>query len=148
MTSATLSDSLQRFRDGSNCAQAVLATYFRLLGYDESLAHRMGAGLGGGIGRKQYVCGAVNAGAMVLSLIYGNADPKDTERKEATSLLVREYMEAFEREFRTSQCRDLLGMDTSTPEGRKQAAAAGLFDTVCVACITRVCELVDKHVPV
>ncbi len=146
MTLTNLSESLQRFRNGSNCAQAVLATYFRVLGYDENLAHRLGTGLGGGIGRKQYVCGAVNAGAMVLSLVYGNNDSQDKERKEATSLLVRDYMEAFEAEFHTSQCRDLLGLDTSTPEGRQQAADAGLSETVCVACISRVCELVDVHI--
>jgi C_GCAxxG_C_C family probable redox protein len=146
LSSPNATESLQRFRDGSNCAQAVLATYFRVLGYDENLAHRLGAGLGGGIGRKQYVCGAVNAGAMVISLVFGNEDCLDKEHKEATSLLVKEFMEAFEKEFHTSQCRDLLGMDTSTPEGRQKAADAGLYETVCVACITRVCELVDKRV--
>ena len=74
MLSTTQTESLNRFRTGSNCAQAVLSTYFRALGYDENLAHRMSTGLGSGVGRKQYICGAVNAGAIVLSTVYGNED--------------------------------------------------------------------------
>jgi C_GCAxxG_C_C family probable redox protein len=148
MDDSTRSDAIYRFRNGSNCAQAVLSAYFLVLGYDESLAHRMGAGLGGGIGRKQYICGAVNAGAIVLSLVHGNQDRANTVQKETATAIVREFIEEFENEFHTSQCRELVGLDTSTPEGRQQAAAAGISESVCVPCITRVCELVDKKVSI
>ena len=146
MENTNLSEALFRFRNGSNCAQAVLSTYFKALDLDEALAHRMGAGLGGGVGRKQYVCGAVNAGAIVLSAVHGNADRSDVAQKEATTLRVRKYVDEFEEEFGTSQCRGLLGMDTSTPEGRKTASEAGLFDTVCVDCIKKVCLLLEEEI--
>lgn len=146
MENANLSEALFRFRNGSNCAQAVLSTYFQALGLDEALAHRIGAGLGGGVGRKQYICGAVNAGAIVLSAIHGNADRSDVAQKEATTLRVRQHVDEFEKDFGTSQCRTLLGIDTSTPEGRKSASEAGLFDTVCVDCIKKVCSLLENEI--
>jgi C_GCAxxG_C_C family probable redox protein len=138
-----LSEALMRFRSGSNCAQSVLSVYFGVLGFDESLGYRMGAGLGGGVGRKQYLCGAVNAGAIILSARFGNADRSNAAQKESTVQCVREFVNEFEKEFNTSQCRQILGADISSPDGRKKTAEAGLFDTLCVECITKVCTLLE-----
>ena len=65
----------------------------------------MGTGLGGGIGRKQYICGAVNAGAIVLSIMYGNEMASQTGKRDKAYQEVREYIIAFEKEFKSSQCR-------------------------------------------
>ncbi|HTX19374.1 MAG TPA: C-GCAxxG-C-C family protein [Bacteroidota bacterium] len=146
MLSITQSEAQNRFRTGSNCAQAVLSTYFQALGYDENLAHRIGAGLGSGIGRKQYVCGAVSAGAIVLSGVFGNEDRTNTAQKDAATERVRGFVDRFEEEFHTSQCRDLIKMDISTADGRRQAREAGAFQTVCLSCIAKVCALLDKEI--
>jgi C_GCAxxG_C_C family probable redox protein len=146
MDSSNLLETLFRLRNGSNCAQAILSIYFCSLGYYQGLAHRIGAGLAGGLGRKQYICGAVNAGAIVLSAAYGNEDRTNTVRKDETMATVRAYIEEFEKEFRSSQCRELLGVDTNTPEGRRVAAEARLSETICLACITKVCALLDYSI--
>ncbi len=148
MHDSTVSDCVFRFKNGSNCAQAVLTTYFSRLGLDENLAHRMGAGLGTGIGRMQYVCGAVNAGALVLSAVYGNKTPEDSAGKEFALRKVSDFINDFEREFRSSQCRELTGMDLSTPDGRDRAKAAGVFDTICVSCLEKVCSHLDADLKI
>ena len=47
------------FETGCNCAQAVLCAYPELL--PRETAMKLGASLGGGIGRLREVCGAVSA---------------------------------------------------------------------------------------
>jgi len=44
-------EAVSSFRQGSNCAQAILATYGTSCGIDRQLALRLAMGLGGGMGR-------------------------------------------------------------------------------------------------
>jgi C_GCAxxG_C_C family probable redox protein len=146
METSRISVCIDRFRNGSNCSQSVLSAYADILGCDENAAHRMGTGLGAGIGRKQYVCGAINGGALILSALYGNEGKDDIANKEVAMEKVRQYMSDVEKEFKSCQCGDIIGMDISTPEGRRQANEAGLFGTVCVSVIKKVCQLLDEEI--
>ncbi|NTV45766.1 MAG: C_GCAxxG_C_C family protein [Chlorobiales bacterium] len=145
MQASRVSLCIDRFRNGSNCAQSVLSAYADVLGCDEKAAHRMGTGLGAGIGRKQYVCGAVNGGALVLSALYGNEGKDDMQNKEIAMQKVRQYMMDVENEFSTCQCGDIIGVDISTSEGRQHAHETGLFGTVCVSVIKKVCALLEEE---
>ena len=82
MNKARINRVLLKFKSGSNCAQSVLSTYLPTVGIPEPIAHKMGAGLGSGVGRKQYICGALNAGAIVLSAQMGNEKADDAVRKD------------------------------------------------------------------
>lgn len=145
MQTSRVSVCIDRFRNGSNCAQSVLSAYADVLGCDEKSAHRMGTGLGGGFGLKQYVCGAVNGGALVLSAIYGNEGKDDIENKEVAMQKVQQYMNDVEKEFSTCQCGEIIGVDISTPEGIQHARETGLFGTVCVSVIKKVCALLEEE---
>lgn len=136
--------ALALFKAGSNCSQSVLSTYFPLLNLDARLGHKMGTGLGAGVGRKQYICGAVNAGAIIVSLLYGNEKSDQQDIKEETYKEVIAYINKFEAEFKSSQCREILGMEIATASGRKKAEELGLFATTCVSCIRKVCEILDE----
>jgi C_GCAxxG_C_C family probable redox protein len=143
MESPNITACLAHFRGGSNCAQSVLATYSLAMNCDRNLAHRLGAGLGGGVGRKQYLCGAVTAGALVLSARYGNDDSTNQEGKELALGKVRSLVDAFEEEIGSAQCIEIIRTDISTPEGRRQAADNGVFESVCTACLRKVCSFLD-----
>ncbi len=144
-TQANVAQAIEYFRAGSACSQAVLATYFQVLGLDGRLGHKMATGLGAGLGRKQYVCGAVNAGAIILSLLYGSEEARQIDSKENTYAKVSNFLDEFEREFEAAQCRELLGVKLATEEGRQKAKAMNLIDTKCVSYVTKVCELLEKE---
>lgn len=55
------------FETGCNCAQAVLCAYPELL--PRETAMKLGASLGGGIGRLREVCGAVSAIVLLAGLL-------------------------------------------------------------------------------
>lgn len=134
---------LQLFAGGSSCAQAVLSTYLPLYGISAETAHRMGAGLGGGLGRKQLVCGALNGTAIVLSMATGNAHPEDQEAKEKAREQVHAFISGFEQEFGATSCSRLTGVDFSTEAGREQAQELNISRRVCDGCVRFCAEYLE-----
>ena len=53
------------FLKDCNCAQAVLLTFQDVTGLDPTLAAKLSAPFGGGMGRQREVCGAVSGMLMV-----------------------------------------------------------------------------------
>ena len=96
----------QYFKDGFNCAEAVLrATADTLgIGLDEQ-AMRMTTGFGGGLGHAGCVCGALAASVMALGLMEGRTDVNQS--REAAYELANEFHERFQDKFGATCCRAL-----------------------------------------
>jgi C_GCAxxG_C_C family probable redox protein len=146
MKTDRIEKSILKFQSGSSCAQAVLSTYLPLLGISQSTAYKMGAGLGGGIGGKQYICGALNAGVIVLSTKYGNETVVDSDQKEVSVRLARKLVEEFEQKFGSAQCLEVIGFDLKSEDGKKKAAEAEISRKVCDPCVEYVCQYLEKVV--
>lgn len=129
---------------GSNCAQSVLCAFTSELGIDTVQAHRLATGLGGGLGRRQHLCGAVNGGAMVLGAALGNDTGADLAAKERTYEAVRAYIDTMEAKFGSIECRTLLDVDLNSPEGKAAFKERGLSASVCDKLIARCAEEVDR----
>lgn len=127
--------AVQLFDEGSNCSQSILVSFADYVGFDQELAFRLGSGLGGGLGRKQYICGAVNAGALILSMKYGNKHPDEKEKKEESYKQVETFISKMEDELGDVNCSSLLNIDISSEEGKNEAKQLGLFKNVCPTCI-------------
>ena len=145
MDTTLVDKAVRMFSEGSACSQAVLAVFGPEVGLESNLAHKMGTGLGAGVGRKQYLCGAVNAGAIILSMKYGNIDPSDTSAKERAYGAVGDFVTAMEKQLGSSDCRELLGVSIETPEERQEAQRKGLFDTICQGCVRAVAEYLIRE---
>ena len=106
------------FRQGYNCAQAVLLTFSDLLGADAETVLRAGTPLGGGMGRLREVCGAVSAMFMILGMLYGYETPETGTAKTVLYGRVQELAGNFEKRFGSIVCRELLGLPDGhdTPE--------------------------------
>lgn len=105
-------------RAGSNCAQAVLVSLKEVAGIDEKTAMRVGCPFGGGC-RNGDICGAASGALMVLGYALGNDDIYNKEAQSEAYKVVIEFNRRFKEQFRALACRDLLGCDTSTSEGRE-----------------------------
>lgn len=145
MSNIYVDTAVRLFSEGSSCAQAILEVFGPLVGVESGLAHKMGAGLGAGVGRKQYLCGAVNAGAIILSLQYGSTDPADTGAKERAYGAVRDFLTTMEAELGSCDCREILGVSIETAEERREAQQQGLFDTVCRNCVQKAAEYLAQE---
>jgi len=80
-----------------------------------------------GMGRE---CGAVTGAMLVLGFKVQEASTEKETRYRVYDL-VRELVRLFEKKHGTIVCKDLLGVDVGTPEGRDKAVKDGLFRTLC-----------------
>ncbi len=130
------------FDGGFNCAQAVLSAFAGEMGLERELALRIAGGLGGGMGRLGEVCGAVAGAVLVIGLRHGKHRPEDDAAREETYRRVQELAAAFRARYGALRCRDLLGCDLTTPEGRQRAHDEGLTRTLCPQLVRDVAEVV------
>ncbi|MBN1130775.1 MAG: C_GCAxxG_C_C family protein [Chitinispirillaceae bacterium] len=133
------------FKEGYNCAQSVLCCYAGELQISRDMALRIANGFGGGMGRKQEVCGAISGGIMVLGLMYGRGENDGKEKQEITFAKVRNLIESFTAECGTVNCRELLsGCALLTPEGQNTFRDNGLIEK-CYNYVRRVIAIIEKN---
>ena len=133
------------FKKGYSCAQSILIAYSEEVGLDSQTAFSIAAGLGGGIGKRQHICGAINAGAMVLGLKFGNYSINDKKLKDNLSDLVGSFVDDCEFKLGGSQCLELIKIDLKNDELRHYASDCGFFDKVCTNAVEQTAIILEKY---
>ena len=114
MTNQELDERVQRavdnFMAGYGCCQSVGAAFSDLYGLDETLAKKVGAGFGGGVGRMRMMCGAVSGIVMLVGLDCGQTEGSDREGKSACYKVVQELLEQSKQENGSIICAEILGI--------------------------------------
>lgn len=103
---------------GCNCAQATLLELAEAAGLTKEEAMKMACPFGGGC-RAGEVCGAVVGALLALGQVCGNTDWEDKETRQKADALAIEFNQKFKAKFGKMTCRELTGVDTSTPEGKQ-----------------------------
>lgn len=117
--------AVENFKKGYNCTQSVVEAFADIYGVDQSLALRMAASFGGGIGRMRLTCGTACGMFLLAGLETGVTDPTDRMGKGANYAVVQQLAEEFKSECGSLICADLLGLNRnaptpSTPEARTE----------------------------
>lgn len=133
--------ALSLFTNGYNCAQAVLIAFADEIGIDNSMAFRIASGLGGGIGHTQNICGAINAGAIVLSMKFGKVAAQSSQGKDAVAKRVGEFITQCQKMWGTIQCDELLQIDTLNVKKSKEG---GLKPNICTDAVVQVTKLIEE----
>lgn len=129
------------FNSGFNCSQAILSTYCEDLGLDKETALKIACGLGAGMGRLGDTCGAVSGSYLLIGLKYGQYRSDDKEAKEKTYAMVRDFAELFKERNKTTNCRELLGVDLIC--GDKQTALERV-KVVCPQVVRDTAEILEQ----
>lgn len=108
------------FKQGYNCAQAVVLAHSDLLGISEDQALKLTQSFGGGMGRLRQVCGTVSGMFFVAGALTGSSKPDDLESKKKNYALVQELAAEFEKRNGSIICADLLGLN-----GNKEQNSVG-----------------------
>ena len=135
--------AVQYFEKGYMCSQAVFAAFAEDFGITEKQALQIGACFGGGMNKGE-VCGACTGALMVLGMKYGQFDSQDMESRAAEHAKAVQFLEEFEERKGSYLCRDLLGCDLSTEEGRTYAKEHGLFGSLCPEMVRTAAEIVAE----
>ena len=115
MTELEIDERVQRavdnFMAGYGCCQSVVAAFSDLYGLDETLAKKVGAGFGGGVGRMRMMCGAVSGLVMLVGLDCGQTEGSDREGKSACYKVVQDLLEKSRQENGSIICAEILGIN-------------------------------------
>jgi C_GCAxxG_C_C family probable redox protein len=137
--------AVQKFLEGYNCAQSVFYCFCDDLGFEKNTALKLACGFGGGMGRKEEVCGAVTGGIIVLGAKYGRGKKDGREVTELTYKKVRELMDRFVAKHGTVICRRLLdGCELLSEDGQKQFKENDLLNKVCKPCVQSAVEILEE----
>ena len=79
-------------------------------GLDETMAKRIAAGFGGGVGRMRMMCGAVSGIVMLVGLDCGQTEGSDREGKSACYKVVQELLARSQAENGSLICAEILGI--------------------------------------
>ena len=122
----------------------MLSSFGEELGLARELALKVAGAFGGGMARMGETCGAVTGALMVIGLKYGMTQAKDGAARDRTYKLAQEFMTRFKTHHNSMVCRELLGYDLSSLEGRKAAHEKGLFTTLCPQFVRDAVEIVEQ----
>jgi len=132
--------AVERFGNGHSCSQAVFTALAEPMGLDYETALKVASGFGGGMGRMGATCGVVTGAFMALGLKSGGVG---SEAKDETYRLVNRFVELFRERHSSLECRDLIGCDLSTEEGRQEAREKDTHSTVCTGLVRDAVEIVE-----
>jgi C_GCAxxG_C_C family probable redox protein len=105
------------FDSGFNCAESVLLALSEVLNITNDCIPRVATGFGGGM-RTGNICGAVSGAIMGLGLHYGRTTAEEIKKRDRMYAVVEEFVNQFQEKHKTIICRELLGVDIRTEEGR------------------------------
>jgi C_GCAxxG_C_C family probable redox protein len=125
---------------GYHSGEAVLLAVCQELGIDSEIVPRIASGFGYGISGRGTVCGAVVGSVMAIGLRHGREEP--WQQRDNAHSLVQEFCQRFEEEMGHLYCRDLTGMDPSTPEGIEAQMSSDVPVRVCLPAIGTAFDLV------
>lgn len=131
------------FQSDRNCSQAVFEAFAEANGLDTLKALQISSGFGGGMKRAD-TCGVVTGALMALGLLYGPRSIESNGDKTQVNDKIAQFYDRFTAEHGAVMCRDLLGCDTSTEEGRAYALENNLFETRCTKFVESAAKIVDE----
>ncbi|EWM54130.1 C-GCAxxG-C-C family protein [Ruminococcus flavefaciens] len=135
--------AVQYYEKGYKCSQAVFAAFAEQFGITEKQAFQIGACFGGGMCMGE-VCGACTGALMVLGMKYGQFDLSDTESRAKSGAVAVKFLDEFEKRKGSYICRDILGCDLRTEEGKNFALSNGLFKTLCPEMVRTAAEILTE----
>jgi C_GCAxxG_C_C family probable redox protein len=113
-----------------------------------SLEHavRAACAFGGGVAGTGETCGAVNGALVVLGLAHAAVEPGNGPARQNTYAATRNLLGQFRERHGSITCRELLGVDIGTTEGRERAMRDGLFTTRCPVFVREAAEMAAELV--
>jgi C_GCAxxG_C_C family probable redox protein len=100
------------------------------LGIKNDLIPRIATPFAGGMARTGGVCGAVVGALMCIGIKHGRDEVGQPEDKAQG--LSGEFLRRFRDEMGSIQCRELTGIDLSTPEGLRSFRSSDVPVKVCL----------------
>lgn len=110
-----VSKAIEYFDDGYNCSQAVFKAFQENMGELKNIDDTLFAGFGAGFAGKGSVCGTLSAATTIIS--FKKMNRNDPKNRKALYELLRKFYKNFEDTYGSINCKDIINVDFTTPEG-------------------------------
>ena len=117
-------------RNTYGCAETTLVVLKEAFGLPDAADSSAALALNGGIAYSGSTCGAVSGAALAVGMLAGRRIPDHRAAKRVARLVTANLLGAFEAEFGTSACRELIGQDLRTEAGHRGFIESGSFATI------------------
>lgn len=129
------------YRNGANCAEAVLRALPEALGRpDLELPPSVAAAWAGGVADSGCLCGALAAAVMIAGVCAGDEHSSRRARDKAARKMSKRIKEAFDERYGSSCCRAIRRrLDPESPQSNRYCAditadATGIAASVLAHC--------------
>ncbi|NNF45694.1 MAG: C_GCAxxG_C_C family protein [Desulfofustis sp.] len=122
--------SVDRFLNGYGCSQAILTHFCEQFDMDQLTALKISSAFPAGM-QMAGICGAVTGAYMVLGLKFAHQESSESAGRKRVYEAVAEFTQRFRECHNTLDCKELLGCNIMTAEGKATADQENLFKTVC-----------------
>ena len=112
-------------------------------GMDVKTALKLGGCFGAGMCKGE-VCGACVGALMVLGLKYGQCEIDDLDSRWKTNDVAIAFLEHFKAENGSYICKELLGCDVATEEGKQYVREHNLFTEFCPKMVVSAVRITEK----
>ena len=93
------------------------------------------------------VCGAFTGGIMTIGLKFGRSEADDTAARAMSGKMVGKFAKQFkENTSGKLTCKDILGCDMRTAEGKAKMKEEGLRKKVCTKLVRTAAEILEEMV--
>ncbi len=118
------------FDSGYNCSESILLAFSKALGVECEAFPKVATPFGAGIGRLCQECGVLTGGVLAIGLVYGRSKTAETDKRDRSYAVARDYYGRFARCFGSVKCLEIQGTDLlnreearSTAEGRHRVCS-------------------------
>lgn len=131
------------FTKGINCTQAVLSACGARHGIDPKTAMKVGGAFGSGMNMGE-TCGAVTGALMVIGLRHAKVSKAGFLSRDRTERETLAFIDRFKERNGSVSCKELLGCDLGTAEGRAHARRDRSFKTRCPKFVRDAAEILEQ----
>lgn len=119
-------------RNVHGCAETTFVVLKEAFGLPEAADSAAAMALNGGIAYSGGTCGAVTGAALAVGMLAGRRIPDHRVAKRVARLVTADLLGAFEAEFGTSACRELIGQDLRSEAGHQAFIESGIWRDRCM----------------
>jgi C_GCAxxG_C_C family probable redox protein len=135
-------------RNTYGCAETAFVVLKEAFGLPVAADSAAAMALNGGIAYSGGTCGAITGAALAVGMLAEQRVPDHRAAKRAARLVTADLLVAFEAEFGTSACRELIGVDLRTDAGHRAFIESGVWRDRCMRqiemAVVRLASLADE----
>ncbi len=120
--------AIEHFKEGYDCSKSILSTYINEMNINQQQAKKMTEPFGTFLGKPREICGIIEASFCIINYHHNQNNIEEEKAKQ----IMNSFRQSFLKNHNSLLCKELLGTDLATLEGKINAIELGICDSKCI----------------